>query len=194
MDGVASMGDAFLPQASLPKNVYFHVGQLTSLPRKMQKPMMQPSTSLRWQRATFKMTDKQDAQLQTTDPGPSGSRGRRILIVDDNRDAADSLAMLLEMEGHEVRAAYCGQEALDLVKADFKPQLAILDIGLPDIGGYDLAGQLRQESGLQHATLVALTGWGQEEHKERARSAGFDHHLTKPVDPDHLSALIGAME
>ena len=74
------------------------------------------------------------------------------------------------------------------------PDVAILDLGLPDVDGYELARQLRLDPKMQRATLVALTGWGQDEHKQRAREAGFDHHLTKPVDPDRLVALIAAAE
>ena len=140
------------------------------------------------------MSDKQDVQPSSTGPGHAGSRKRRILVVDDNRDAADSLAMLLGMDGHEVRVAYSGQQTLDLLQTLFKPELLILDIGLPDVTGYELARRLREEPDLQEATLVALTGWGQEEDKQRARAAGFNHHLTKPVDPERLAALIGATQ
>ena len=120
--------------------------------------------------------------------------GRRILVVDDNRDAADSLAMLLEMDSHEVRVAYAGNQALEIAASGFVPDVAILDLGLPDIDGYELARRLRLDPKMQRATLVALTGWGQDEHKQRAREAGFDHHLTKPVDPDRLVALLTAAE
>jgi CheY-like chemotaxis protein len=119
------------------------------------------------------------------------TRGRRILVVDDNCDAADSLAMLLRMDGHEVRVAYAGKQALDVASSGFLPDVAILDLGLPDIDGYELARRLRHDRKLHRLTLVALTGWGQDEHKQRARESGFDHHLTKPVDPDRLMALIG---
>jgi signal transduction histidine kinase/CheY-like chemotaxis protein len=133
-----------------------------------------------------------EAQPHRDEPAQPVSLGRRILLVDDNRDAADSLALLLGMDGHEVRVAYGGHQALEAVESGFVPELAILDIGLPDLDGYDLARRLRQDPDLQRTTLVALTGWGQEEHKQRAREAGFDHHLVKPVDPDQLAAVISA--
>ena len=121
---------------------------------------------------------------------PATPNGRRILIVDDNRDAADSLGLLLGLDGHDVRVAYAGRQALEIIQEPFKPEVAILDLGLPDLSGYDLARLLRQDPNMQRVTLVALTGWGQEEHKQRAREAGFDHHLTKPVDLDLLATVI----
>ena len=113
---------------------------------------------------------------------------RRILVVDDNADAADSLGMLLEVRGDDVRIAYDGLEALD-VAAEFNPQVVLLDIGMPKISGYDVARRLRDERG-DSVLLVAITGWGQEDDRQRARESGFDHHFTKPVDFDSLLALI----
>jgi signal transduction histidine kinase/CheY-like chemotaxis protein len=133
--------------------------------------------------------ESRSALVQTE---PAVPPGRRILIVDDNRDAADSLGLLLGLDGHDVRVAYAGRQALEIVQEAFKPEMAILDLGLPDLSGYDLARLLRQDPSMQRITLVALTGWGQEEHKQRAREAGFDHHLTKPVDLDRLAAVIAA--
>jgi Response regulators consisting of a CheY-like receiver domain and a winged-helix DNA-binding domain len=115
--------------------------------------------------------------------------GRRLLIVDDNRDAADSLALLLGLEGHEVRVAYAGRPAIE-VAHEFQPEIAILDLGLPDLSGYDVARLLRQDPALARIELIALTGWGQEEHRKRALEAGFDHHVTKPVDLDQLARLL----
>ena len=114
---------------------------------------------------------------------------RRILVADDNRDAAESLAMLLELDGHEVRVAHHGQAALSLAQV-FRPDTALLDIGMPDMNGYELAQALRQEPWAANLRLIALTGWGQDGDRRRALAAGFDHHLIKPVDPDKLSALI----
>jgi PAS domain S-box-containing protein len=115
-------------------------------------------------------------------------RPRRILVVDDNRDSADSLGMLLGMMGNEIRMAHDGVEAVR-VAGEFKPELVLLDIGLPRMNGYDAAIRIRQAlgSGVQ---LVALTGWGQEGDRRRSREAGFDHHFTKPVDIDALKQLI----
>jgi signal transduction histidine kinase/CheY-like chemotaxis protein len=130
---------------------------------------------------------------QSVHTEPAAPPGKRILVVDDNRDAADSLGLLLGLDGHDVRVAYAGRQALETVKdSAFMPEVAILDLGLPDLSGYDLARLLRQDPNLQRITLVALTGWGQEEHKQRAREAGFDHHLTKPVDLERLAEVIAS--
>lgn len=116
--------------------------------------------------------------------------GVRVLVVDDNEDAANSLATLLEVMGHTVRTAYDGPEAI--VAADeFVPAVALLDIGLPRLSGYDIARHLRQRRGAE-VVLVAITGWGQEEDRRRAKEAGFDHHFTKPADFDALLSLIDA--
>ena len=118
---------------------------------------------------------------------------RRILIVDDNKDAADTLAMLLTLSEHEVRVAHSGSTALSLART-FRPEVGILDIGMPDMNGYELAGALRQEPWAAHIHLIAVTGWGQEEDKRQAEEAGFDSHLTKPVDPVALEAQIAGLE
>jgi PAS domain S-box-containing protein len=117
--------------------------------------------------------------------------GRRILVVDDNVDAAESLAALLRLTGHEVWTAYDGPAALDAARTR-RPDTVLLDIGLPGLSGYDVARRLRTEPGLEQALLVAVTGWGQDEDRRRAREAGFDHHLTKPVEPVALEALLAA--
>jgi len=113
----------------------------------------------------------------------------RILIADDNRDAADSLSMLLELAGHEVRVAHLGSTALSLAQA-FRPDVALLDIGMPDLSGYEVAQALRRESWGREIQLIALTGWGQERDRQEALEAGFNHHLTKPIDPDQLESFI----
>jgi CheY-like chemotaxis protein len=113
---------------------------------------------------------------------------RRILVVDDNADAADSLGMLLEVRGDEVRIAYDGLEALD-TDADFRPEVVLLDIGMPRLSGYDVARRIRQARG-DAVLIVAITGWGQEDDRQRARDAGFNHHFTKPVDFEMLLDLI----
>jgi signal transduction histidine kinase len=117
------------------------------------------------------------------------SRPRRILIVDDNIDAAQSLAFLLQSEGHAVRVAHDGEQAF-ISAADFRPDIALLDIGLPKLDGYGVAEAIRRESWGKNILLLALTGWGQNDDKRRALEAGFDFHLTKPVDLDQVSALI----
>jgi DNA-binding response OmpR family regulator len=115
--------------------------------------------------------------------------GLKILVVDDNRDAADTCAMLLEISGHLVQTAYTGHAALELAE-DFAPHAMLLDIGLPDLTGYELAERIRAASWGQDITLVAVTGWGQEEDRVRALQAGFDHHLVKPIAPEALEALL----
>jgi PAS domain S-box-containing protein len=114
---------------------------------------------------------------------------RRILIADDNQDAADSLGMLLHAAGHEVRTAHGGETAL-LIASTFQPEIALLDIGMPDLNGYEVAKQLRGAGWAKSTLLIALTGWGQEDDKRRAREAGFDHHLTKPIELSQLEALL----
>jgi CheY-like chemotaxis protein len=113
----------------------------------------------------------------------------RILIADDNRDAADTMGMLLELGGHEVIVAHSGNQALELGRQR-RPAVVILDIGMPDMNGYDVARTARNEDWGKSAYMIALTGWGQAEDKERARMAGFDRHLTKPVDPDLVEEIL----
>jgi len=115
---------------------------------------------------------------------------QRILVVDDNIDAATSLAMLLELDGHATRVAHSGIDALAAVR-DFEPHVALLDIGLPDISGYEVARQVRAMKDLPTMPrLIALTGWGSEEDRRQAAEAGFDAHLVKPVDPAGLDSLL----
>ena len=118
-----------------------------------------------------------------------GNQGVRVLIVDDNRDAADSTADLLKLTGFEVTVVYRPSDALALL-ADFKPDLALLDIGLPEMDGYELARRIRAASGSTSCRLVALTGYGKENDKKLAREAGFDRHLSKPVEPEALLAAL----
>jgi PAS domain S-box-containing protein len=114
---------------------------------------------------------------------------RRILVVDDNRDAAESLGMLLELWGCKVRVAFDGRQALGSLES-FRPDVVLLDIGMPEMDGYEVARKLRADPRGRDVLLVALTGWGQEEDKRRARDAGFDEHMRKPVDPALLNTLI----
>src|SRR5262245_37249971 len=120
-----------------------------------------------------------------------GSRSLlRVLIVEDSVDAAEIMAELLKRRGHEVRVAHDGATGLSAARA-FRPHVILLDIGLPDMDGYAVARHLRGED-LGGDLLVALTGYGEAQDRERARQAGFDRHLTKPVDPDALVALVDA--
>jgi len=124
-----------------------------------------------------------------TDTGPRGPEIRRVLLADDNRDSADSMAMLISMNGHEVKTAYDGPSAVELAKA-FLPDVAVLDIGMPGMNGYAVARTLRSLPQLAQLHLIALTGWGQDSDKQVASEAGFDIHLTKPADPQQLLQLI----
>ena len=122
----------------------------------------------------------------------AGGRTQRILVVDDNRDAADSLATMLRMSGHETRTAYDGSEAVQAAQA-FRPEIVLMDIGMPKMNGYEAARRIRQESWGERMVLIALTGWGQEEDKRRAVEAGFDHHLTKPIEAAALEKLLAGI-
>jgi len=123
----------------------------------------------------------------------SSATSRRVLVVDDNRDSADSLAMLLTMFGHEVRTAYDGQDGVRAARS-FRPDLVLMDIGLPGLNGYDAARAIRSEPWGRGLRLVALTGWGSEEDRRRSRDAGFDHHLVKPVDFDDVLQVLADVE
>ena len=114
---------------------------------------------------------------------------RRVLIADDNADAADSLAMLLRFEGHEVTVVPNGRQALARVSEE-SPEFVLLDIGMPDVDGYEVARQIRELPLRSRPTLIAVTGWGQASDKTRAQSAGFDFHFTKPIEPDDLFRLL----
>jgi PAS domain S-box-containing protein len=115
--------------------------------------------------------------------------GRRILLADDNQDAADSLQLLLQMMGHEVRTAYDGLEAVAIAE-EFRPDVILLDIGMPNLNGYDACRRIREAPWGKQAVILALTGWGQEEDKRRSLEAGFSGHLVKPVEPAELERLL----
>ncbi|HYE93753.1 MAG TPA: ATP-binding protein [Terriglobales bacterium] len=117
---------------------------------------------------------------------------RRILVVDDNRDAAESLTLLLRLSGNEVEAAYDGLEAVEAAER-WRPDVVLLDIGMPKLNGYDACRRIRAEPWGTSMLLVALTGWGQAEDKRRTAEAGFDAHMVKPVDPDAVLALLGRL-
>jgi PAS domain S-box-containing protein len=117
----------------------------------------------------------------------------RILVADDLRDSADSLAMMLRLAGHDTQTAHDGLEAVQAA-ATFRPDVVVLDIGMPKMNGYEAARHIRQQPWGKHMVLVALTGWGQEEDKRRAMEAGFDHHLTKPVEPVALEKLLAGLK
>jgi PAS domain S-box-containing protein len=123
-------------------------------------------------------------------PKPGGPR-RRILVVDDNADVADTHAMLLQASGHDVTTVYSGEAAVAAF-SEFQPDLVLLDIGLPDITGHDVCRRIRSLAGGGAATIIAVTGWGQARDRERSMAAGFDRHLVKPVDPEALVGIAAA--
>jgi PAS domain S-box-containing protein len=129
------------------------------------------------------------SQHLTADPGAAQRVRRRVLIADDNIDAGESLAALLRMDGHEVLVVRDGQEAL-ATWATFQPEIALLDIGMPRLNGYEVARSVRQNDPGRAVVLIAATGWGQTRDKAEAVGAGFDHHFTKPIDPDRLRELL----
>jgi CheY-like chemotaxis protein len=141
-----------------------------------------------------------DEAAQAVQPLPPADvvghvRAMHIMVVDDNVDAATTVAMLLEMDGHTVSVAHSAEHALTSLLAAplHPPQVFVLDIGLPGIDGYELARRLRALTSATGATLIALTGYGQPQDRERSKAAGFDHHLEKPVDPVRLLALINGL-
>jgi CheY-like chemotaxis protein len=115
----------------------------------------------------------------------------KILVADDNRDAADSMALILEFSGYQVLIAHSGLDALEKARASM-PDAMILDIGMPDMNGYEVARSIRAEAWGERIFMLAITGWGQEEDKERALAAGFDQHMTKPVDADAVEQRLRA--
>jgi CheY-like chemotaxis protein len=117
---------------------------------------------------------------------------RRILVIDDNLDAANALRYLLENDGHEVKVAVEGSAGLALAH-QFKPDFLLLDIGLPNLNGYEIAKRVRQDESLHHVTIIAITGYGQSNDRARALAAGFDHHMTKPVEFHSLQKLFRVM-
>jgi CheY-like chemotaxis protein/two-component sensor histidine kinase len=133
------------------------------------------------------------AQRPTTTPGSdewqTAPSAMRILIVDDNRDAADTLGRLLRIVGHDVRTAYDGEQGVQAAN-EFRPHAMLLDIGMPKLNGYDACRHIRQEPWGKNIVLVAVTGWGQDQDKQKAEEAGFDRHMVKPVEPKRLMRLL----
>ena len=119
----------------------------------------------------------------------NGIRPCRMLVVDDNRDGADLMAVLLRLQGHEVEVAHDGYCALEIA-ARFEPEVVLLDIGLPGLNGYDVAKQLRQMKLPRQQCLIAMTGYGSDEDRQRTEEAGFDHHIVKPIEPAELNKLL----
>jgi CheY-like chemotaxis protein len=134
------------------------------------------------------------AEVNVIRPEAAGAANTppRILVVDDNQDGADTLVELGEAWGYELRAAYNGAAAIELARS-YCPHVVLLDIGLPGLDGYEVARRLRSEIRLAGVKLVAFTGYGSNDDRERARKAGFDHHITKPVNSEELRSLLFAL-
>src|SRR5690606_7163714 len=119
----------------------------------------------------------------------ANTKEKRVLIVDDNEDAANSLAMILSLDGHEVQSAYSGPQALEQVES-FDPDVVLLDIGLPVMDGYEVARRIRERPNAGAIRLIALTGYSRDSDRERAREAGFDDHVVKPVEIARLRNVL----
>jgi CheY-like chemotaxis protein len=122
----------------------------------------------------------------------AAERNRVILIADDNRDGADTLARMLRIMGHETHTVYDGQQAVQTAES-LRPEVILLDIGMPKMNGHDAARHIRQQPWGKDVLLIALTGWGREEDRRRTQEVGFDHHLVKPVDAKALLALLSEL-
>ena len=120
---------------------------------------------------------------------PISRKPARVLVVDDNRDLADGLARLLEIHGHHVRIAYDGPAGVKIAK-EWRPEFVLLDIGLPGMDGYQVVALLRHDQNTKDAVIVAISGYGQEEDRNRSKQAGFDHHLVKPISSDDLIKVL----
>jgi CheY-like chemotaxis protein len=136
----------------------------------------------------------QDMSDQTQSNAPVQPRpARKVLVVDDNRDSATALSMLLGLMGYEVLAAYDGKSALEAV-ADFKPHIVLLDLGMPVMDGYEVCRTIRQSPEGRRLAIIAQSGWGQDSDRQLTKEAGFDHHLVKPIPTDELLSTLARFE
>jgi CheY-like chemotaxis protein len=133
------------------------------------------------------------ARASSLTPSAAAGSGRRIIVVDDNHDSADTLAVLLRKLGHQVYTAYNGQRALELAD-ELRPDLMVVDLGMPGMSGYDVAKRLKSQLASDCPVLAAMTGWGQEDDQRRSREAGYDCHLVKPVDLKTLEDLLALVK
>jgi signal transduction histidine kinase len=133
-----------------------------------------------------------DAQLDRSGDAAQGLKPRRVLVIDDNQDAADSTAMLLQVLGAQSHVAYDGEAGLAAIRA-WQPDLVLLDLGMPGMDGFEVARRIRAQSATAGLPIVALTGWGQQQDRQRTAAAGFDHHLVKPADPQALQAVLESL-
>jgi CheY-like chemotaxis protein len=140
------------------------------------------------------LPDTSTAEIPDTTPetASASSAQRRILVVDDNHDVADSLGMLLRLLDYDVQVVHDGLLALETI-GSYRPYVVLLDIGMPGMDGYEVARQVRQQPEFKDLPLIALTGWRQEEDRRRSQEAGFNHHLVKPVDPDILEQMLASL-
>src|SRR4051812_5373601 len=138
------------------------------------------------------MADNLPFSIAALPGGAPAPRRLRVLIADDDRDTVVTLATILQDEGHEVREVYRGSEVLRMVR-DFDPDVAMIDIGMPGMTGYDVAREVRQVYGNMRPLLIAVTGWKQSSDRILAQLAGFNHHLAKPFDPRDLLELIAPL-
>jgi CheY-like chemotaxis protein len=123
----------------------------------------------------------------------AADRKRRVLVVDDNVDAAESAAMLLRIWGHEAQTVHDGLTAIDAVRT-YQPEIVLLDIGLPGMSGYEIVRKLRAQPQFKTLVVAAMTGYGQDADRQRSKEAGFDFHLTKPLDPNILETFVTSPE
>ena len=137
-------------------------------------------------------TDTPQPPSPVIETGETTTRPLRVLLVDDNVDTVLTFSMLLEASGHDVRTAHDGQTAVQAA-IDYRPDLALLDIGLPGLNGYELAKRIRQQPVLHNILLVAMTGYGQETDRQLSRESGFDHHLVKPVEFGKLQQILATI-
>jgi CheY-like chemotaxis protein len=136
------------------------------------------------------VSQKREPYASSSYRASSGPRCK-VLVADDNADAAQTLALILKMSGYDVHLAVSGREALALAQRE-QPDAMFLDIGMPDMSGYEVAASVRREAWGGGTLLVAVTGWGQPSDKQQAKTAGFNHHLTKPVNLEHVEQLLAA--
>jgi CheY-like chemotaxis protein len=117
----------------------------------------------------------------------------RVLVVDDNRDSADTLAMVLQLSGNETQVSYDGEQALRAYDS-FRPDVMLLDIGMPTLSGHEICRRIRSKPGGKSVVMIAQTGWGQDEDRKMTQEAGFDHHMTKPVSTDAIMKILTGLK
>jgi CheY-like chemotaxis protein len=181
-DGRAGLG---LGLSLVKRLVELHDGTVEAISDKVR-----PGTEIVVQLPAIEAPSQRATPTVDRDAPTRSSVGRRILIVEDNADAASTMATLLEMMGHQVQVVHDGASALAAFADGQRPEVAIVDVGLPDMSGYDLARAIRTQPAASRVTLIAHTGYGQDADRERAREAGFDHHMVKPIDWKALERVL----